>query len=450
MKLQLVNSPIDVNYSKSLRTGVYPPLNLAVLSGYIKKYLPDTQIELLDGEIQDINTILNSIEAEFVGISCNVLTYNSALEIAKKAKTQGSYVFLGGPYPTVLSKEILQNNPFIDSIVFGDGEKAILQLLEGNRHSDISNLCYRLESNIVKNPINLFDINEFVLPDYMNLPLVLYFSNFRSRYGHYKPFNASLPIYSIKGCKWRNTKKGGCIFCMIPHKGFKTKNGSNLMNEIIYFNELYGVDSFWEVSDSFLDHFEFVNDLIKLKKENIQTNFHIYGRASQLLNTERVKLLKKANIYEVFVGAESGDDEILRNMNKGNTVEQTYTAIKNLNRFGIKATVSFVLGLPGESQLSLDKTLKFAEKISNLNNVNETSTSIMLPIPGSKAFDMLKNKLGIPYSDKYDLEFLKQKWIKHFTNVDYEVVNEYVDELTSFFPLNNSFAQPETLTAPYC
>jgi len=449
-KLQLINPPIDCLYSKSLRTGVYPPLNIAVLAGYIKKHLPETKIELLDGEIQNKDNIINSINAEYIGISCNILTYNTALEIAKHAKAKGSYVFLGGPYPTVLAKEILKNNSFIDSVIVGDGEGAILQILKGERQDYISNLCYRNKNEIIQNPINQSDINESVIPDYANLPLEKYFSNFRNRYGHYKPFHASLPIYSIKGCKWRNTKKGGCVFCMIPHNGFRIKNKSNLINEIIYFNELYGVDSFWEVSDSFLDNFEFVEELIKLKRENIKTNFHIYGRASQLLDKEKVRLLKEANIFEVFVGAESGDNDILNNINKGSTIEQTLKAIKNLKDVGIKTTVSFVLGLPGETQKSLDTTLKFAEKISNFNNVFETSTSIMLPIPGSKAFELLKQKAVIIPSDKYDIEILKHEWIKHFTSIDFEILHIYLDELTSLFALNNSFAQPETLTAPYC
>ena len=450
MKLQLINAPIDSNYSKSIRTGVYPPLNLAVLSGYMKKHLPDLEIEIFDGEILDKENILNSIDAEFIGISCNILTYNSSLEIAKYAKAKGSYVFLGGPYPTVLAKEILLNISFIDSAVVGDGEQPILQLLKGKKHSSIPNLCFRVENKIIQNHQVQCNLKDFVLPNYLNLSLEEYFSNFRERYGHYKPFNASLPIYSIKGCKWRNTKKGGCMFCMIPHKGFRTKEESNFKNEIIYFNEVFGVDSFWEVSDSFLDNKNAINELISLKRDGINTSFHIYGRASQLLDIQQVKLLKEANVFEVFIGAESGDNKILKNINKGHTVEQTLKAIENLNKYGIKATVSFVLGLPGETLESLDKSLKFAEKISDFNNVYETSASIMLPIPGSRAFDLLRQKGSVQNSDKYNLESLKKHWLRQFTSVDINTVNRYLDVLTSLFSLNNNFAQPETLTAPYC
>jgi radical SAM superfamily enzyme YgiQ (UPF0313 family) len=165
-------------------------------------------------------------------------------------------------------------------------------------------------------------------------------------------------------------------------------------------------------------------------------NLHIYGRANQLQEINRVKALKDANVFEVFIGAESGDNTILRNINKGNTVEQTYKAIENLSKLDIKCTVSFVLGLPGETFTSLDNTLAFAERISKFENVFESSISTMLPIPGSKAFELLKNKTDIGEADIYNLEYLKEIWISEFTDVSIDVVDQYFKRACENFCVN--------------
>ncbi len=450
MRLQLVNSPIDSNYSKSLRTGVYPPLNIAVLAGYLKKQKSNVEIELLDGEIEDIESIKAKLNSNIVGISSNILTYNSALEIAKYAKMIGSTVVLGGPYPTTQANEILLRNEFVDYIVKGDGEKTLLGLSTGTKKEEIPNLVYKKNNKVFLNKESVTNIEELVVPDYLNLPLEKYFENFRGRYSHFKPFRGSLPLYSIKGCKWRNSSKGGCLFCVIPNKGYRMKQHNHFLNEILYFNEIYGINSFWEVSDSLLDDFSLFEELKKFNTKARDINLHIYGRANQLQDIERVRVLKDANVFEVFIGAESGDNTILSSINKGSTVEQTYKAIENLNKLGIKSTVSFVLGLPGETIPSLSKTLDFAEKISKFENVFETSTSIMLPIPGSKAFEKLKNRTDITLSDNYNLEYLKEIWISEFTNVGLDILDQYFERITSLFPLNNTFSQPKSLIAPCC
>ena len=120
---------------------------------------------------------------------------------------------------------------------------------------------------------------------------------------------------------------------------------------------------------------------------------------------------------------------------------------------GINVVISFVLGLPGENYETLDKTIQFAKELMKYNNTVETSCSIMMPVPGSTAFNRLKLIDG--FLDKYetdlfDLEELKYDWVKNFTDIPYFELIAAQNEIISLFPLNASFAKPELHSAPNC
>jgi radical SAM superfamily enzyme YgiQ (UPF0313 family) len=163
--------------------------------------------------------------------------------------------------------------------------------------------------------------------------------------------------------------------------------------------------------------------------------------------------LKSLGVYEVFIGAESGDDEILELMNKGIKVDQTRRAVELLANEGISVIVSFVLGLPGESSRTLQKTMDFARELYRYGNIVETSTSILLPIPGSNGFEMLMKVPGMKEkhaSDFLDLEELKLDWIRNFTSTGPDELQDALRTTLDVFPLNETFSQRELLSAPMC
>jgi radical SAM superfamily enzyme YgiQ (UPF0313 family) len=436
----LINPPIQKGYFQSLRAGIFPPLNLGILASYLKNSVNGLSFNLIDGEILQLDSISIQIETDYVGINCNTLTYKSAIEIANAAKAKGARVILGGPYASVLPEKILVNQSSVDCIVVGDGEFALKMLLEGKPYEEIPNLAYRKNGKIVINDSVKTPMCEMVIPDYCTLPLEKYFANHRDRYGQFKPYKAALAIYSMKGCSWRDKTNGGCVFCMIPHFGVTYKKPEHVWNEMLYFNAVHGVDSFWEVSDSFADNIEWLKSFRNAKPDDFNIGLSIYARASSI-NAEKARLLKEIGVFEVFIGAESGDNQILRNTKKGITTDTVRRAIKLLSDEGINVIVSFVLGLPGETEETLSKTVSFAHELASYDNVNETSTSIMFPMPGSTAFNNLMKIEGMSEkysSDMLDFEQLKRDWLKHFTQVSFEALETALKEMTGLFVLNAS------------
>ncbi|MDZ7362130.1 MAG: B12-binding domain-containing radical SAM protein [candidate division KSB1 bacterium] len=448
---QLINAPMEQLYVKSSRTGNYPPLSLAALAGYILNKHPDYPIELIDGEFTSLDKILNNLSAQVIGISCNVMTYKNALIITKAASQNGSKVILGGPYPSSMAQKILSKRSYIDAAVVGDGEMALLNYLEGRSNETIPNLVYRKDGSIQTNKNVDFDLNKAPNPNYANLNLALYFKNFSERYNSFKPFKKSLAIYSRKGCIWREQSNGGCVFCMIPHQGIRYRNKRDIWNEIISYQNI-GIDYVWDVCDTFTEDDRWIKEFIGLRPSNCNVRFQIYGRPNHITNRMSMQL-RELGVYEVFIGAESGDDVILKNSNKGITVTQVRRAVDALANCGLKVIISFVLGLPGENYETLQKTIDFARELISYGNSIETSCSIMLPIPGSAAFSQLVRipQLKDKYAqDLFDLEEIKVDWVKFFTDIPYAELLAAQDEITELFPLNSSFSKPEWISAPCC
>lgn len=451
-KVQIVNAGLIKGYMRSSRTGTYPPPGIAALAAFIKHNAPSIEVELFDGEILNTDVICQKIEADVVGISCNIMTYESALQIAQAASEKGSKVILGGPFPTSMPETILKNRPFVDAVVVGDGELALHKYLNDAPYESIPGLTFRKGNIIYRNPEGFLDLETLPHPDYHNLPLEKYFESYEARYSEFKPFKKSLAIYSRKGCIWRDASKGGCVFCMIPHKGVRYKSPQRMWEEINFFNRQHGVNFFWEVCDTFTEDSHWIDALVQTKPADIDVSFHVYGRPSNI-SRKMAKQLKRLGVYEVFIGAESGDDRILTLMNKGVRVDQTRQAVQNLAEEGINVVVSFVLGLPGETPHTLQKSVDLARELYLYGNIIETSASILLPIPGSNAFNMLTS---IPVmkqkhsSDTLDLEELKTDWIHTFTSTSPSELQSALDEMVKIFPLNNTFIQREALTAPMC
>src|ERR1043165_2886886 len=139
-RVQLINAPLMLTYCPSIRAGAYPPLHLAALASFLRQNRPDVEIEIIDGELHSLDQILSQLGDGVVGISCNSLTYESGLVIAKAAKEKGAYVVLGGAHSTFAGRQIIRNRSYVDSVVFGDGELALLGLVNAKQYSDIPNL----------------------------------------------------------------------------------------------------------------------------------------------------------------------------------------------------------------------------------------------------------------------------------------------------------------------
>ncbi len=391
-RLQLVNAPLAAAFCPGIRAGAYPPLHLACLAAFLKRSRPALDVEIIDGELCGVDDVIRRLDADLVGISCNSLTYEAALRIAESAKHMGAWVVVGGAHPTFAGRQIIRNRESVDAAVYGDGEPALLGLVTGRKFSDIPNLIYRDAEGISATQELKLGLDELPAPDYADISPEAYFQNYRSLYPD-KPFRRPFAAYSAKGCQWRDRSGGGCVFCAIQHLGFRIKPVRQFWEELRRTRDAWGADFFWDVSDTFTMQRQWVREFASEKPQQADFRFQVYARAADM-DEEMARLLSRIGVYEVFIGLESGSNETLKASRKGATLRSNLQAIRNLKSEGVKAVVSIIIGLPGESEDTLAATMCMTEDLLSWGDLSEINCSIFLPLPGSQSMTLLNERIS--------------------------------------------------------
>jgi len=175
----------------------------------------------------------------------------------------------------------------------------------------------------------------------------------------------SLIVQVTVGCM-----HNGCTFCeAFKAKQFRIKSFEAVLSDLRearrYYRHVERVffadgDAFCMTTDELM---RLLNAVCVLFPEC--TRIGIYGRASQILckRDDELVRLREAGLGIIYVGAESGSDEVLCRVNKGESAERIIAAVQKAERAGIKASVTFILGLGGR-ELMAEHAVKTGEMIS--------------------------------------------------------------------------------------
>lgn len=422
------------------------PLWSLALGTYLKERVPNVKIHILDERIIDYKTIvkkINYFKPDIVGISLSYLNYEKALMFARKAKLLNAKVVFGGGYATIFKKEIFKNRgPYsddycVDVIIQRDGEKAFYEYFIGKPLNKIKNLVYQDEIGIKENFVELLNLSNLPIPDRDLLNVREYFNLdriFFNKQGKQKL--RCLNIYPHRGCWWRD-KTGGCLFCSNLEKPLRLRNIKIFVKEIDILISKYNVDHIVIEAEDFLGDIQWFKDFVKFYNSYLVKQasskslpfLRISTRADRI-TIETVRMLKKINVGRVFIGFESGDQECLMAINKGISLKDTIRAANLLNKYKIGLAAGFILGLPGETAKTLQKTLHLIKKISLLDYVGVIYLQTLTPLPSSPAWEMFIKKTGEIYKNKdiIDWNKVRKDWIKHFCNLEYQDIIRMKEE----------------------
>ncbi|MCX6646693.1 MAG: radical SAM protein [bacterium] len=301
---------------------------------------------------------------------------------AIKKKYPSLPVILGGPHATAAPVETLRTFPLIDYVAIGEGERTLtewLTLIHAGKGigdmSEVAGLGFRDENGeiVITRPRETFsDIN--ILPDPAFDVIVNPDSPAAKR--------SAFPIVGSYGCKFF------CTFCAADHGNYRYMKPERIVNQLQHAQEKYGVeyfairDSLWPPSSEGLDDF---CDLVESR--DLKIHFHFETRAG-LLSEEQWARLKKIGAQAVAVGVESGDQDMLKRIKKGITLDMVRETFKHLHKVGIFAAAFFMLGNQGETRESIRKSVRFATEI----NPALVSLATFRPLPGTEAYEYVKKE----------------------------------------------------------
>lgn len=430
----LANPPQESGHA--YMSGMLPPLNLLSLATTLKYKLRDAiEIKILDGDLLEQKKLCKKVidsSADVLGVSINFFNVEHSIDLLKQAKESGKTTIIGGYHVNSCAVELMKQIPEIDFAVIGEGENVLTHLAKESDIGSIPNLLYRkngvIKNNCIKDlfseetdkliPAETLDIDSVLPPDFDLIDnLDCYQKNFEKAYHDFK-MKAPLPIYTHKGCLWRE-KTGGCIFCSCPDKKTRVKNPEIIWEEIEKLNKKYGTNFVRDVGDDITANPEWLKELLKKRPNHLSNiGFFAYSRIEKIAkNMDVLNILTELNVKGLFLGFESGSSKSLKFLHKGETTEQNYRCLQNISQTPIRVFASFTLGAPEETEDDLAQTVAMAYDIHQTlgDKLQMMNLGILLPYPGTEAFKRLSGAYpNMKKEIKFNAEDIQRKWIESF------------------------------------
>ncbi len=341
------------------------PLSLLYIASPLMRAGYD--VKILDMRIQDYRNfkIDNPL---FIGISSmSGLQIHHALEFAKNVKTGNLScpIVWGGIHPTLLPQQTIANK-YVDMIVRGEGETAIVQLANAlARYEPLSNvpsITYKTEKEVKSNP-------EGKIVDLDRIPIDLPYDLLRL--DEYPAFKAGrFHLQTSRGCPH---SCGFCYNSVFNHCRWRGKNARRVLDEIEYvIGEYPHVKIVDPIDDNFFADKKRVEEIcegIIARRLNITWRANCRFDYACKYSKDFLALLEKSGCTELDFGAESGSPRLLELINKGVSPEEMKETVRRLKHFApsIEPYASWISGLPTETYDDLKMTFNLMDEMSEIN-----------------------------------------------------------------------------------
>lgn len=367
---------------------------------------------------QKINSYLRTGEFRYIGFTVMPgPQLKQAIPYARRIKENfpGTTMIWGGYFASNQHKVVL-NSGYVDFVINGPGDHAfplLIQALEkGTPYEGIKNLIYKNGDRIIKNPKEDL-IEQATLPElpYEKLdrlyPLEVYLG--RTYLG-----NKTLAYHSSIGCPFT------CSFCaVVPiyEARWKAKPAEQVYRDVRYIKERWGADSI-----EFHDNNFFVSEkrVVEFSRLIKQENMIWWGEGRidtiDKYKDESLALMRESGCKMIFFGAETGNDEVLKKMDKGGTqsAAQIRAFAGRMARFDIIPEYSFVLGTPAETpekvMQQIEGDIAFIKEIKEINPNTEIVIYTYSPVP-TEGSDLYNKTLasGFRFPEKLE-DWISPQW----------------------------------------
>jgi radical SAM superfamily enzyme YgiQ (UPF0313 family) len=327
-----------------------------------------------------------AFDPDLVGFTAMTNNYRSVEELLPLLKQRLSCpIVLGGPHATLFPKRLVAN-PHIDYVVYGEGEETMRELVSAfqehgprpplERLGQILGLCFEDHGQAICNPPRplIEDLDALPFPARHLLDL--------SRYPLYTSSGEPMvTVLSSRGCPYR------CSYCYkgILGRSYRQRSPDDVMAEIHHLMEAFDYRAFYFIDDLFTfdnARLEALTDCI------IEEGLDIRWQCLARVDTVDRHLLNKmyeAGCREIHYGVESGNPQILRELGKGITLDEVREATTWTTQVGILAKGYFMLGLPGDTEETMEETIAFASELE----IDQAMFSLTTPFPGTRLWDEL-------------------------------------------------------------
>jgi len=354
---------------------------LASLFGVLKNEGVSCDYRIITPDNQDQLTERFLSRYDFIGVSATSFEINLFNQLNFP---EGIPLLVGGVGPTLDPRQFL-NHEHPSAVFVGESEKSLVEAIKslsgGHSIQSSSSVLTRAEDIANIKPVLIKDLNELPFPD--REPLLKGVGK--------KSLKTAEFIFS-RGCPFR------CTFCATNAFGklygkeyhvVRRRSPELAIAEIEQINKIYGPLTCVKFhDDNFLGDKEWTEKFCRIYSQKIRIPFHGNSRA-EYIDKDIVSCLAAAGCFELKIGVETGNETIRKRLLGRNQSNQMIkNAIKNVQKVGIKVQANNMIGLPDETERTLQDTISFNTSLKP----DMVSLSMYVPIPKTDLYDYCLSK----------------------------------------------------------
>jgi len=295
----------------------------------------------------------------------------------KQANPKIKIAFVG-PHVTVLPEKSLRDCPEIDFICRKEFDYSVVDYAKGKSLAEIPGVSFLQDGKVVHNPD---------APQIQDLDALPHVTEVYKRDLDVKNYNVPfllhpyVALYTTRGCPAQ------CTFCLWPQTlmghPWRKRSTDDVAAEMAKAKQLWpDVKEFFFDDDTFnIQKARTIELCAKLKP--LGMTWSCTSRVTT--DFETLKAMKEAGCRLLIVGYESGDQQILKNIKKGATIERARQFTKDCHKLGLVVHGDFILGLPGETHATINNTIAFAKEL----DVETIQVSVAHAYPGTELYDQV-------------------------------------------------------------
>jgi radical SAM superfamily enzyme YgiQ (UPF0313 family) len=301
-----------------------------------------------------------------------------------------------GPHASAAPRESMERAPGVDGMIVGEPEDAALALAALESFDDaggIPSLTRRRGADIIPHQSrgSFSDFESMPYPAWDLLPLARYRLPLENaRY---------LIVETSRGCPY------SCDFCVAPivqgHK-FRERSAASLVDEIERGYRDYGVRHFYLWGDTVtLNARSFSAFCEELIARRLDIKWFGNARADNLTDPVFVARLRQSGCWMLSLGIESESDEVRKDMLKRLERQKIQAAIRNMREAGILSFGFFILGYPGETRATIERTVEYALRL----DPDFANFYPAVPYPGTEMYEKCRRDGSLVSDDWAKMEY---------------------------------------------
>jgi radical SAM superfamily enzyme YgiQ (UPF0313 family) len=365
------------------------PLGIFYLAANLRRH--DFPVEVIDAEArhivhEEVIEMARKLSPRIIGLTSTTVGFRNARRLAEliRAELPGTIVVIGGPHMTAMPLPTMNTGAF-DYGIISEGETPLLQLarfllLDQGALADIPSLYYRSSGETVHNPKGEYigEIDTIPIPARDLCPEI---SVYKPPVGAFR----DTPVVSMitsRGCPYL------CIFCDNNTFGRKARlhSAAYVVAEIKEIVRTYQAREIAFLDDTFVLDKHRVHEIFDLlDKENIRFQWTCMTRVNNI-DFDILRFMASKGCWQIRFGIESGNEDVLKFIKKGITLEQVRNVTEWCRQLGINTTGFFMVGHHIDTESTIGQTIDFALSLP----LTDIVATINTPIPGTHSYALAR------------------------------------------------------------